>query len=134
MLMRALLAHVLARIACLDGKPAAIAAPRASKVALDDLCQALAFSELYPPMQGNVIPLRTAHLSRGIGIGMTVLDLRPVPEDSLLRDLRELHGLRSGRLKPIAMPAGKTGAMAKPARSAGAMRRPRKATQTGRTG
>jgi hypothetical protein len=126
MLARALLAHILARIVCLDGKPVAIAAPKVSQSGMFDLYQSIQSAVLYPPLRGNVISFHTGRLAREIGAGAMVLDLRPIAELSLLRDLRDLHGLRPERLKSIAM--------GKPAKTVGATRRPRKATQTGRTG
>jgi len=124
-LARAMLAHVLARIVCLDGKPGAIATSNANRLALSDLSQNIRSATLHPPVDGNLIAFGAAGLARDIGNGRTVLDLRPVSETSLLRDLRGLHGVRT---KPSET------AMAKPARSAAAMRRPRKATRTGRIG
>lgn len=129
-LPRAMLAHVLARIVSLDGKPVAVAASQANRSTLSDLSQNIRSAELHPPADGNVIAFRAASLAREIGVGRTVLDLRPVSETSLLRDLRGLHGVRPERMKSDP-PAS---AMAKLARSATATRRPRKATHTGRTG
>ena len=133
-LTRAMLAHVLARIVCLDGKPAAIASARCNQAALHDLSPHLRYTALYPPDGGpggsNVIELRTARLARQIGGGRTVLDLRPVSEAILLRDLRRLHGVRPERLKLHVAEA----IMEKPARPGGATRRPRKTTRTGRSG
>jgi hypothetical protein len=124
MLSRALLAHILVRIVCLDGKPVAIAAPRVSQGGMLDLYQSIQSAVLHPPLEGNVISLQAGRLGREIGAGALVLDLRRVSEASLLRDMRELHGLRPGR----SVVTGKQ------ARSVGATRRPRKATHTGRTG
>ncbi len=133
-LTRAMLAHVLARIVCLDGKPAAIASSRANHTALHDLSPHLRGTVLYPPPGSpggsNVIELRTALLARQIGGGRTVLDLRQVPEAILLRDLRRLHGVRPERLKLHVAEA----VMEKPAKPGGATRRPRKTTRTGRNG
>jgi hypothetical protein len=137
-LRRAMLAHVLVRIVCLDGKPVALAAPRGDRSiepALRDLGSNLTGAEVHPPVDGNVIVFRTASLARRIGTGGAVLDLRPVAEASLFHDLRGLHGARPERIKPPPsrqLPVEKP--TAKPARSAGATRRPRKATHTGRTG
>ena len=125
-LSRALLAHILARIVCLDGKPVALGAPRAGQAGMLDLYQAIQVAEVHPPLEGNVISLHTGRLAREVGAGAMVLDLRPVSEASLLRDLRDLHGLRPERIRSVAM--------GKQARSVGATRRPRKATHTGRTG
>ena len=130
----AMLAHVLARVICLDGKPIAIAGPLASREALCGLSLKVRSAALYPPAEGNVVALDAAKLGRGIGIGHTVLDLRRVSESLLLRDLRGLHGLRPERLKALAAYRPAKGARAKAARSGGATRRPRKATRTGRTG
>jgi hypothetical protein len=127
-LPRAMLAHVLARIVCLDGKPAAIAAPRGDFSALPDLGCAIRSATLHPPVEGNVIALRTARLAHHIGMGRTVLDLRLTSETSLLRDLRRLHGIRRAPTRPVKDPT------TEPATSGGATRRPRKATHTGRTG
>jgi hypothetical protein len=131
-LRRAMLAHVLARVVCLDGKPAALASrsgDRAIEPALRDLGLNIRTCEMYPPADGNVIRFKTASLAHRIGAGGTVLDLRPVLEASLLRDLRGMHGGRPERekyrLRRITV---------KPAKSGGATRRPRKATRTGRTG
>jgi hypothetical protein len=132
-LCRAMLAHVLARIVCLDGKPVAIAAARANRTALRDLGLNIRFAALHPPADGNVISFRSARLAREIGGDKMVLDLRPVSEASLLRDLRSLHGVRAERLKLLAPPGTRHDIMAKPARNAAATRRPRKATHTGRS-
>jgi hypothetical protein len=129
-LPRAMLAHALARIVCLDGKPVAIAATHGYRSALSDLSQKIRSATLHPPADGNVIAFRAARMARQIGVGRTVLDLRPVTEASLLRDLRGLHGVRPERTK-LAAPESP---MAKLARSAAATRRPRKATRTGRSG
>jgi len=129
-LSRAMLAHVLARIVCLDGKPVALAASDANRPTLSELSRNIKSAALHPPADGNVIAFHAAGLAREIGTGRTVLDLRPVSETSLLRDLRGLHGTRRQRTK--ADPSEST--MAKSARSDAAMRRPRKATHTGRSG
>jgi hypothetical protein len=129
-LPRAMLAHALARIVCLDGKPVAITASHANRPVLIDLSQNLRSVALHPPAGGNVIALRAARLGREIGAGRTVLDLSPVTESSLLRDLRGLHGVRPVRTKDG--PAETV--TAKLATSAAATRRPRKATHTGRSG
>jgi hypothetical protein len=126
MLSRALLAHILARIVCLDGKPVALAAPRTAQAGMLDLHQAIQGAEVHPPFESNVISLHTGRLAREVGAGAMVLDLRAISEKSLLRDMRDLHGLRPERIRPVAM--------GKPARSVGATRRPRKTTHTGRTG
>jgi len=134
-LLRAMLAHVLARIVCLDGKPAAIAASRANDIVLRDLSVNIRLAAMHPPAAGNVIAFRAATLARQIGVGGTVLDLRSVPEASLLRDLRELHDVRREKRPSFAgLPAAPGRAMAKPAMSAAAMRRPRTTTRTGRNG
>jgi hypothetical protein len=129
-LPRAMLAHVLARIVCLDGKPAAIAAAPANQTVLRDLGLNIRSAALHPPTEGNVIVFRAAWLARQIGGGRTMLDLRPVAELSLLRDLRGLHGVRPERRHLAADQAF----MEKPARSGGATRRPRNTTRTGRSG
>ena len=129
-LPRAMLAHILARIVCLDGKPAAIAATRTSQTLLRDLGLNIRSAAVHPPAEGNVIGLRVARLARQIGVGRTVLDLRPVSETSLLRDLRGLHGVRPERMKVLADQE----LMEKPARGGGATRRPRNTTHTGRSG
>ena len=157
-LRRAMLAHILARVVCLDGKPVALASPprnRSIEPALRDLGLHIGGSELHPPADDNVIRFTTASLARRIGPGGTVLDLRPVAEGSLLRDLRGLHGGRPERTKRRIVksspdqggpsqggpnqggpdrgpPDGKP--TEKSARSAAATRRPRKATRTGRSG
>ena len=134
-LARAMLAHVLARIVCLDGKPVAIAAPRSNQSALRDLSLNIRSAALHPPAEGNVIGLRAARLARQLGDDRTVLDLRAVSEISLLRDLRSLHGVRAERLKsPRNQHPADEEPTAKLARSGGATRRPKKATHTGRTG
>ncbi|MGD0429812.1 MAG: hypothetical protein ABSA58_01860 [Acetobacteraceae bacterium] len=130
----AMLAHVLARIVCLDGKPAAIAGSRSSREALCELSLNLRTATLYPSVQGNVVALDTARLGHRIGAGQTVLDLRPVSEAILLRELRGLHGIRQDRLRSLAAQRPAKKSAAKLARSGGATRRPRKATHTGRTG
>jgi hypothetical protein len=129
-LARAMLAHVLARIVCLDGKPAAIAASRANQSAVRDLSLNIRAAALHPPAEGNVISLWAAHLARQIGGDRTVLDLRSVSEASLLRDLRGMHGVRRERVKSLVAEV----LMEKPARSGGATRRPRITTHTGRSG
>jgi hypothetical protein len=129
-LLRSMLAHVLARIVCLDGKPAALAAhagARSIEPALRDLGFNIRQSELYPPTDGNVIVFKTASLARRIGTGGTLVDLRPAAEGSLLRDLRDMHGGRPDRLKIRRI-------RVKPAKSGTATRRPKKATRTGRNG
>lgn len=141
-LRRAMLAHVLARVVSLDGKPIALASPRGDlfiELALRDLGLNIRGVDLHPPLEGtdggNVIVFRTASLARRIGPGTTVLDLRGVAEASLLRDLRTLHGGRPERLgRRLRKPDPAPGLTAKSARSAAATRRPRKATHTGRTG
>jgi hypothetical protein len=129
-LPRAMLAHVLARIVCLDGKPAGVAAARTNLAVLHDLSENVRLAALHPPADGNVISLRAAGLARQIGAGRTVLDLRTVSETSLLRDLRGLHAVRPERAKLDLS----RDPMAKPARSGAATRRPRKATHTGMIG
>jgi len=134
LLRRAMLAHILARIVCLDGKPVALAAPRGDRsldAALRDLGMNIGAAEMYPPADGNVIAFRTACLARRIGDG-TLLDLRPVSEAPLLRDLRGMHRARPEQVKPRAGKAKPATPIAKPARSAAATRRPKKATRTGR--
>jgi hypothetical protein len=130
----AMLAHVLARVVCLDGKPIAIAGSRAFREALSSLSLKIRAGRLYPPTGTNVAVLETARLGRGIGVGHTVLDLRSVSEAMLLRDLRGLHGIRPERLKSLVAQRPSKQPKAKSARSGGATRRPRKATRTGRTG
>jgi hypothetical protein len=129
-LARAMLAHVLARIVCLDGKPLAMVAAQAGRSTLGELGQNIRSASLYPPADGNVIALRAASFARQIGIGRLVLDLQAVSEASLLRDLRGLHGIRAMGKKP----ALSERTMARLARNAAATRRPRKATRTGRIG
>jgi hypothetical protein len=130
MLPRAMLAHVLARSVCLDGKPVAVAASQTNVSTLSELSRNIRSAALHPPVDGNVIAFQAAGLAREIGVSGTVLDLSQASESSLLRDLRGMHGVRPERLTegPPETP------MAKPARSAAATRRPRKATRTGRTG
>ena len=130
----AMLAHVLARVVCLDGKPAAIAGSRAFREALCALSLKIRAAGLYPPTGTNVVALETARLGRGIGVGHTVLDLRSISEAVLLRDLRGLHGIRPERLKSLVAQRPSKPPKTKLARSGGATRRPRKATRTGRTG
>jgi hypothetical protein len=135
----AMLAHVLARVVCLDGKPVAIAGSRAFRETLCALSVAIRAAGLYPPEGTNVVALETAKLGRGIGVGHTVLDLRPISEAVLLRDLRGLHGIRPERLKSLVAQRPTKKEPSKPpkaklARSGGATRRPRKATRTGRIG
>jgi hypothetical protein len=129
-LPRAMLAHVLARAVCLDGKPLAMVAASSGRGPLSELSRNIRFATLYPPEHGNVIALRAAGLARQIGIGRSVLDLQAVTEGSLLRDLRGLHGVRAMGKKAALSELS----MAKQARIAAATRRPRKATHTGRTG
>jgi hypothetical protein len=129
-LQRAMLAHVLVRVVCLDGKPLAMAAAQAGRTALGELSRAISSAALHPPVEGNVIALRAAGLAHQIGNGRSVLDLRAASEGALLRDLRGLHGIRAMGKKA----ALSERSMAKLARNAAATRRPRKATRTGRTG
>jgi hypothetical protein len=126
LLPRAMLAHALTRTVCFDGKPVAIAALRGGQTALPDLGAALRSVALHPPAEGNVIALEAARIARRIGGERLVLDLRQASEGSLLRDLRNLHGVRRDRRK--------AGSTATPATSDGATRRPRKATHIDRTG
>jgi hypothetical protein len=129
-LSRAMLAHALARVVCLDGKPLALAAAQAGRTALHELSRHIRSATLHPPADGNVISLGAAGLARQIGTGRTVLDLQTVTEASLLRDLRGLHGIRAmGKRTALSERS-----MARLARNAAATRRPRKATRTGRTG
>jgi hypothetical protein len=136
-LRRAMLAHALARIVCLDGKPAALAAPRGDwsiEPTLRDLGLQIRTAVLHPPVGGNVVDFNTASLARRIGTDV-LLDLRLVSEASLLRDLRGLHGVRSDR---STVSAASTAAAGRPtpklARRDTATRRPGEATHTGRTG
>ena len=129
-LARAMLAHVLARAVCLDGKPLAIASGLAGQGPLRDLGRHIRSAGLHPPTDDNVIALGAARLARQIGGGRTVLDLQTVSEGSLLRDLRGLHGIRAMGKKA----ALSERSMARLARNAAATRRPRKATRTGRIG
>ena len=148
-LQRAMLAHILARIVCLDGKPAALAASRrepALEPMLRGLGGAIAGAGLHPPENPSIIPFATATLARRIGPGNAVLDLRPVTEAALLRDLRRLHRARpeSGKSravpppvtqKPVTQkPVTQKPVTQKPATPGGATRRPRTATRTGRSG
>jgi hypothetical protein len=130
----AMLAHVLARIVCLDGKPTAIAGSRSSREVLCDLSLSLRTAALYPPVDGDVVALEAARLGHRIGAGHTVLDLRTVSEAVLFRDLRGLHGIRQDRLRSLVAQRPAKRPRVKPARSGGATRRPRKATHTGRIG
>ena len=129
-LQRAMLAHVLARVVCLDGKPLAMAAAHAGRATLTELSRHIPSAALHPPADGNVIALGAASLARQIGAGRSVLDLQAVSEASLLRDLRGLHGIRAMGKKA----ALSERSMARLAKNAAATRRPRKATHTGRTG
>lgn len=129
-LLRAMLAHVLARVVVLDGKPAAIVCGRAGPViepALRDLAQYIPGASVFPPAMGNLVSFPTASLARRIGGDGLVVDLRLAPETGLLRELRRLHRVRVERKKPRVRAA----AMAKSARSAGATRRPKTAIHTG---
>jgi hypothetical protein len=132
----AMLAHLLASVISIDGKPIAIAGPRMTRDALCVLSRGVRSAELHPPADGNVVAFATARLAVGLGQEYSVLDFRNVAEASLIRDLWKLHGVRTSRLAPGpgGKPAGKSGPPRKPARSGGATRRPRKATRTGRTG
>jgi hypothetical protein len=127
----AMLAHALARIVCLDGKPIAVAASRTNREVLSGLSLSIRSAALHPPAKGNVVALRTATLARSLGTANTVLDLRHISEASLLRDLRGLHGMRPDRLRSL---SALRQPMAKSARSGGATPRPRKATRTDMTG
>ena len=133
-LLRAMLAHILTRIVCLDGKPVAVAASRHER-ALEPLVRslglAIAGATLYPPENPAIVPFAAAVLARRIGHGNAVLDLRPTAETGLLRDLRRLHrsGLEPHKIRAVGSPVTD-----KPARIGGATRRPRTATRTGRSG
>ncbi|MGA3005455.1 MAG: hypothetical protein ABSE20_27440 [Acetobacteraceae bacterium] len=129
-LPRAMLAHVLARVVCLDGKPLAIATGMAGRAPLTELSRNIRSAALHPPADSNVITLGAASLARQIGAGRSVLDLQAVSEGSLLRDLRGLHGIRAMGKKATLSERS----MARLARNAAATRHPRKATRTGRTG
>ena len=126
----ALLAHGLARIACLDGKPLAIAARRGDfgiEPVLRKLGDTVTGGAVHPPAASNVIGLRTAALARRVGVTFTVLDMRQVVETALLRDLRRLHRARLERARPRSAAAKVTG---KVARIGGGMRRPKTTTHT----
>lgn len=131
-LMGAMLAHVLARIVCLDGKPVAISTSRHERM-LEPLLRrtglAISGAVLHPPENPAVIPFATAVLARRIGQIGAMLDLRPVTETGLLRDLRRLHRVGPEFRKALAAPIAEL-----PATPAGATRRPRTATRTGRSG
>ena len=143
-LQRAMLAHILARIVCLDGKPAALAASRrepALEPMLRGLGGAIAGAGLHPPENPAIVPFASATLARRIGPGHAVLDLRPVTEAALLRDLRRLHRARpeSGKSRAVPppipqTPVPQTPVTQNPATPGGATRRPRTATRTGRSG
>ncbi|MSP02176.1 MAG: hypothetical protein EXR07_14165 [Acetobacteraceae bacterium] len=133
LLPRAMLAHILARIVCLDGKPIALAAPphdQTIEIALRGLGDAITGADPYPSDNGTVIAFATAALARRIGPSSTILDLRTVLESSLLRDLRRLHRARPERVK------ARLGRLIprKPAKTGGSTRHPRTATRTGRNG
>lgn len=128
-LLRAMTAHMLARITSLDGKPVALAVSRsgeAMRTTLRDIALNISTATAHPPAKGNVIALQTARLAQRMGAPGLVLDLRPVAEASLLRDLRGMHRISVERVRPKAK--------AKPARSAAATRHPKTATRTGRIG
>ena len=132
-LLRAMTAHMLARIISLDGKPVALASSRhgqAAETALRDIAMNIVTATAHPPVEGNVIAFQTANLSHRMGTPGLVLDLRPVAESSLLRDLRSMHRIRVERAKPKVAAR----VTAKAARSASATRRPKTATRTGRIG
>jgi len=139
-LARAMFAHVLARVICLDGKPAAIAASPTNRAALLEMNERIRSAALHPPAAGNVIAFGAATIARQIGNDRTVLDLRDVPESALLRDLRGLHAasVKHSESKLGEGERAETTAaefpMARAATSDAAMRRPRKATRTGKTG
>ena len=120
-----MLAHALVRIVSLDGRPAALASARGETTMgspLRALGDAIA-APSHPPAEGNVIFLPAAGLAQRIGSGGVVLDLRPLSEKPLLKDLRALHRSRVEKVSPKGR-----------ANRGGAMPRPRKATRTGRTG
>jgi hypothetical protein len=129
----AMLAHVLARVVCLDGKPIAIGGSNANRTTLCVLSRNIPAASLYPPTDTNVVAFEAAKLGRRIGVGHTVLDLRAISEALLLRDLRGLHGIRPDRLKSLVAQRPAKRLKAKSAKNGGATRRPRKATRTGRT-
>lgn len=158
LLLRAMTAHMLARVVSLDGKPLAVTASRADhaiEAALRDLGLNIRFAVQHPPPEGNVIAFPVASLARWMRAPGLVLDLRPVAETSLLRDLRAMHRVRverapkrvavnaaaakAAKAKPENVKTGhakleraKPGAV-KPARSASPTRRPRTTIHTGRT-
>lgn len=128
-LVLAMLAHALARVVSLDGKPAALAATQndaAIRLGVAVLSGHLAAAVTYPPLTGNVVLLGTADLARRVGGCDLVMDLRQATELMLLRDLRRLHNVREERAKPRAV--------RKPARTASATRHPRKAIRTEKIG
>lgn len=127
-LLRAMVAHVLARIISMDGRPAALAVPRADRSTepvLRDLDQTTTATVLHPPARGNIIALRTAELARRIGTASMILDLRAASEVPLLRDLKRLHRSRKETIPHI---------MKTPARIGDATHHPRTAIRTGRNG
>jgi hypothetical protein len=129
-----MLAHALARIVCLDGKPVAIASPHRGGMepALRDLGAQIGFAGFHPPAGGNVIEFASASLARRIGSGGTVLDLRPVREASLLDDLRAMHRVRPRRVRRAACePAAIAAPMSEAAMHGVAKKRPGRATRTG---
>jgi hypothetical protein len=131
-LATAMLAHALARVASLDGKPAALASALGDRVigsSLIVLGRNIRSATPFPPSEGNIVALSTARLARRIGPGGIVLDLRDVADASLLRDLRALH-----RVRPIGVKSGpKRMSPPRPASSGDATPHPRKATRTGKT-
>ena len=145
LLLRAMTAHLLARVVSLDGKPLALGASSADpaiEAALRDVGHKIHAAIQHPPAEGNVVALGTARLARDMGASGLVIDLRETAESTLLRDLRSMHRVRVERTpKRVAATAASKVAKAggakrpsvKPARSASPTRRPKTAIRTGKT-
>ena len=98
-LLGAMLAHMLARIVTLEGRPACLAAAHAIPGVEAALRGMLATPGMaaHPPEQDNVINFQAASLACRIGRPALLLDLRAVTDTDLMRALRRMHCLRGPR-------------------------------------
>ena len=104
-LLRAMLAHLLARIVTLEGKPPSLVAPYAApdlETALRGLATATN-AGAHPPASGNVFDFQAASLACRVGRPILVLDFRALLEGALLRALRRMHCIRPLTLRPLTL-------------------------------